>query len=141
MGLVESGRISTRLSAVSVLILVLVQQFLSLFPQVLSALLFIMAVFVSPSRLDRIKMFFSRQIVEGENPRKLFSLPVYLKKNGCVLRVGCIAQVENTSETNPPLHCIKDILISQDLNQVKKIFDKYLFKLFILDFLFRFSVA
>ena len=53
-----------------------------------------MAVFVSPSRLDRIKQFFSRQVTDGEDPRKLFSLPVYLRKDGCVLRVGSIAQVE-----------------------------------------------
>ena len=100
-----------------------------------------MAVFVSPSRLDRIKQFFSRQVTDGEDPRKLFSLPVYLRKDGCVLRVGSIAQVEKKSENDTPLYCIKAILISWDLDQVQINNSWRYFILDLLIFYFRFSVV
>lgn len=96
-----------------------------LYSLLVSVLLTVMAVFVAPSTLDRIRAIFSRRVVDGENPNRLFSLPVFLRKDGTILRVGAIVQTEQDN-CEGKRYCIKDILVSYDLEQEIRIIFIYL---------------
>lgn len=80
----------------------------------------VMAEFVSPSTLDRIKHWFYRPIVEGVNPSTLFCVPVFLRRDGSLFKLGGVVQTRLPSgETNSDqLFCLKEILVSYDLQQV-----------------------
>ena len=70
----------------------------------------------------KIKELFSRNVVEGENPRKLFCIPVFLRRDGAVFRVGSIVHIIEGRKNLELKFCIKDILVSYDLEQVKIFF-------------------
>lgn len=91
----------------------------------------VMAAFVSTSTMDRIKSIFKQPIQGGEHPGKLYSIPVYQRKDGTTLRIGHL--VERTSPKSKmgdeasdqedmvlyqKVHVINDILLTADMTNV-----------------------
>ena len=60
------------------------------------------------------RLFGGPAVIEAENPNTLFCIPVYVRRDGLVVRVGGSAQIADKPES----YVIKDILISYDLEQV-----------------------
>lgn len=65
------------------------------------------------------RLFGGPAVIEAENPNTLFCIPVYIRRDGLVIRVGGSAQLPDKPES----YVVKDILISYDLEKV--IFTKY----------------
>ena len=77
-----------------------------------------MAVFslteVSLPSWDSIRRMLRGPVVDAENPNALFCIPVFIRRDGLVTRVGGYTQLKERDE----VFVVKDILISYDLEKV-----------------------